>query len=164
MAIHLKNQQRSKSLNSRRVRKTLTAALSLLGREEAELSVLFVGSAKMKQLNRHYRGIPKETDVLSFPMEDAHGLLSAPSRYTLHASHLTPHALRPLLLGDIVISIPKTVEQAKAYGESFYDELFRLLIHGLLHLLGYDHEKGRYQKMRMEKKEKEIMHAVARLA
>jgi probable rRNA maturation factor len=158
MAIHIKNLQRSTDLNLRRVRKDLAAALSLLGREEAELSILFVGSAKMKQLNRHYRGNSKETDVLSFPMEDAQASLHHPSHLTHQTSFLTPP-----LLGDIVISIPKTVAQARAYGTTFSEELLRLLIHGLLHLLGYDHEKTGYQKMRMEKKEKEIFHAVSRV-
>jgi probable rRNA maturation factor len=159
MAIHIKNQQRSTTLNLRKIRKDLAAALSLLGREEAELSILFVGSAKMKQLNRQYRGIPKETDVLSFPMEDAQAA-------SLHTSPLTRHASfrTPPLLGDIAISVPKTVAQAKACGTPFPEELLRLLIHGLLHLLDYDHEKSVYQKVRMEKKEKEIFHAVARLA
>lgn len=137
----------------------MAAALSLLGREEAELSILFVGSAKMKQLNRHYRGNPKETDVLSFPMEDARASL----HHTAHPTHHTSFSSVPPLLGDIVISVPKTAEQARAYGTAFSVELLRLLIHGLLHLLGYDHEKTGYEKMRMEKKEKEILHAVSRM-
>lgn len=158
MAIHIKNLQSSTDLNLRRVRKDLAVALSLLGREEAELSILFVGSAKMKQLNLRYRGNPKETDVLSFPMEDAQSSLQHPANRTHHTS-----SLMPTLLGDIVISVPKTVEQARAYGTAFSEELLRLLIHGLLHLLGYDHEKTRYQKMRMEKKEKEIFDAIPRV-
>jgi len=151
MAIHIKNRQRSKSLNLRRVENDLAKALLMLGQEQAELSVIFVGSAKMKQLNQDYRGIPKETDVLSFPMED--------TSFRPHTSRLALH-----LLGDIVISVPKTVAQAQAYNVHFYEELLRLLIHGLLHLVGYDHEKSRYQKENMMKKEREILHAVSRLA
>jgi probable rRNA maturation factor len=157
MAIHIKNQQRSKNLNLRRVRKDLTTILSLLGQEESELSILFVGSLKMKTLNTRYRGIPKETDVLSFPMNEVPAFLPGASRFT-------PYASRSLLLGDIVISIPKTQEQARTYRAPFYEELLRLLIHGLLHLLGYDHEGNRYQKARMERKEKEILHAIAHMA
>ncbi len=157
MAIHLKNQQRSKNLNLRRIRKALAAALILLGQEEAELSVLFVGSAKMKQLNTLYRGIPKETDVLSFPLQEGWSARPRTSRITIHDS-------QPLVLGDIVISVPKTIRQSLEYQTSFQDELRRLLIHGLLHLFGYDHEKSRYGKLQMEKKEKEILHAVAGLA
>jgi len=199
MAIHLKNQQRSKSLNLRRVRKALASALSLLGQEETELSVLFVGSDQMKRLNARYRGISKVTDVLSFPMNEVNiDHTSARLSFPLVGNH-SPKGLRipnsrpdgaakhraqasrsdktggqpspsassptwPVVLGDIVISIPKTLEQAKAYKAPFYEELLRLLIHGLLHLLGYDHEKSRYRKVKMEKKEKEILHAIARLA
>jgi probable rRNA maturation factor len=185
MAIHIKNQQRSKSLNLRRVRKTLASALSLLGLEEAELSVIFVGSRRMKFLNTLYRGIPKETDVLSFPMTEDLYIDDASSRlsFPLVGNH-SPKGLRtsrsdktgglpspctsspawPLILGDIVISVPRTMVQAKAYCTPFYEELLRLLVHGLLHLLGYDHEKSRHQKVRMEKKEKEILHAVSHLA
>jgi len=158
MAIHIKNQQRSKSLNLRRVRKALAAALALLQQEEAELSILFVGSERMKRLNALHRGISKETDVLSFPMKDVLPFTAHSSLFTLHASFHTPR-----ILGDIVISIPKTLEQARTYRASFYEELLRLLIHGLLHLLGYDHEKSRYQKVKMESKEKEILHAIARV-
>jgi rRNA maturation RNase YbeY len=150
MAIHLKNLQKSKSLKLHRVRRDLAEALSLLGHKEAELSVLFVGSAKMKHLNQLYRGIPKETDVLSFPMNEGRSFL--------------PGASESLVLGDIVISVPKMIRQSREYEISLEEELRRLLIHGLLHLLGYDHEKSRYQKVRMEKKEKEILHAVALLA
>lgn len=154
MAIHIKNRQRSKSLNLRRVEDDLAKALRLLGQRQAELSVLFVGSAKMRQLNHGYRGIPKETDVLSFPMEDAGTFNPCPD-----LSHPAPR-----LLGDIVISVPKTVAQARAYNVTFYEELLRLLIHGLLHLVGYDHEKNRYQKAKMMNKEREILHAVSRVA
>jgi probable rRNA maturation factor len=120
----------------RKVRKGLSTALGLLGRENAELSILFVGSTMMKRLNTEYRNIPRETDVLSFPLNDIR------------------------ILGDIVISVPRTVIQAKNYGTTFDEELFRLLIHGLLHLIGYDHEKNRYQSLKMKEKERELLHAI----
>jgi rRNA maturation RNase YbeY len=132
----------------RKVRKDLATAAEGLGLETSEVSILFTGSAKMKSLNREYRGIPKETDVLSFPM-------GAPPRcMTVSARRL------PVMLGDIVISIPKAVAQSREYGVTFQNELRRLLIHGLLHLAGYDHELNRYQKARMQKKEKELLSAV----
>jgi probable rRNA maturation factor len=123
-------------------------AAGLLGLEGAELSLLFAGSMKMKSLNREYRGIPQDTDVLSFPMDTPSGRMS--------------HSIRglPVMLGDIVISVPKAVAQAKEYRVTFQDELRRLLIHGLLHLAGYDHELNRFQQARMEKKEKELLSAV----
>jgi probable rRNA maturation factor len=99
----------------------------------------------MTFLNRRYRGIAGPTDVLSFPMM-GHGTGD------------------PLILGDIVVCIPMVLSQAKQYGVTFYDELLRLLLHGLLHLLGYDHEVSAYQRKKMEKKERELMHAVKTVA
>ncbi|MBI5848122.1 MAG: rRNA maturation RNase YbeY [Nitrospirae bacterium] len=131
----------------RKIRADLTSALFLLGRKEAELSLLFVGSRRMKLLNQRYRGIPKETDVLSFPMDEG----------------FSPGDITTPMLGDIVISVPRAISQARQYESTFEEELRRLLIHGLLHLLGYDHEKSRYLKAKMEKKEKEIRDAFVRL-
>ena len=155
MVIRIRNQQRSKSLNLRKVRKDLAKALVLLGHGDAELSLLFVGSRTMKHLNSTYRGIPKETDVLSFPMADEE---VAPFALP-HTSPSEPS----LMLGDIVISVPRTTEQAKDYGTSFHEELLRLLIHGLLHLIGHDHEAGKRPRLKMENKEKELFHALQRM-
>lgn len=120
-------------------------ALRLLGLHAAELSVLFVNSRRMADLNSRYRGVAGPTDVLSFQMTEF--VMSDTS-----------------ILGDIVICVPKVVSQAKEYGVTFYDELLRLLLHGLLHLIGYDHERSAYQRRRMEKKERELMHAVKTVA
>lgn len=97
----------------------------------------------MRRLNRQYRGLDKTTDVLSFPLYEA-GMLRPGDA-----------------LGDIVISIPRAAAQAAAYGVSLRNELLRLLLHGLLHLIGYDHEKNTYQKRRMQRKEKELINALA---
>ena len=148
MVIRIRNQQRSKSLNLRKVRNDLAAAAARLGLGDAEVSLLFTGSAKMKSLNSKYRGIPKETDVLSFPMDAAAGPMAARMRGL------------PVMLGDIVISVPRAAAQATQDGVALHEELRRLLIHGLLHLAGYDHELGRVQKVRMEKKERELLNAV----
>ena len=97
----------------------------------------------MRQLNGEYRGIKKSTDVLSFEGR-------------------IPAARGPLnnILGDIVINIPRAELQAKTYGTGFYDEVFRLLIHGILHLSGYDHEQSDYRAVKMRKKEQELFHAI----
>lgn len=165
MVIRIRNQQRSKSLNLRKVRKDLAVAGTVLGLAGAELSILFVGSAKMRSLNSAYRGIPRETDVLSFAMNEGQTFPARASRYMLHPPRadqpgLAPHSSPFLTLGDIVISVPRTIQQAEEYGVAFHEELRRLLIHGLLHLAGYDHEKGRYQKARMKKKEKDLLNAL----
>jgi rRNA maturation RNase YbeY len=86
-------------------------------------------------LNRQYRGKDKPTDVLSFPLADA---------------------LQPSLLGDVVISVETAARQAQRRGHSLREELQTLLIHGILHLLGYDHETSRSEAIRMHRKEREV--------
>lgn len=105
----------------------------------------------MKLINTLYRGIKKDTDVLSFPLLDRH----LPQGPLINGPHI---------LGDIVISVPKALAQAEEFEVSFYDELLRLLVHGLLHLTGYDHEINTYQKKKMEKKERELFDAIKTMA
>ena len=94
-----------------------------MGVEGAECGLLLVGDKTIASLNEQYRGIPSSTDVLSFPMRE--GLFGA---------------LSPGLLGDVVISAETADRQARAAGRSLREELAALLIHGILHLLGYDHQ------------------------
>lgn len=108
--------------------------------------MLFVNDRKMRDLNFAYRGLDKTTDVLSFPM------LS--EKLEVRSPHL--------LLGDIVISPRKAEAQAKENGVSLQHEIAWLLVHGLLHLLGLDHEKNRYQAEKMRKIEKELLGIVCR--
>lgn len=108
-------------------------ALRGLGFEDRELSILLTDNDEIRELNREYRGKDKPTDVLSFPMDDE------------------------CMLGDIVISIEKAVSQAGEFGVSFDEEMARLLVHGLLHLAGYDHVKGGRQAKKMKEKEEELM-------
>ncbi len=114
--------------------------------QTAELSVVFVGSDKMRRLNAEYRGVDRPTDVLSFPMLEGGG-----------ANH-------PGLLGDIVICVPKAAAQAKERSISVHEEVMRLLVHGLLHLLGYDHEKSSDQERKMKRRERELLGAIAKMA
>ena len=86
------------------------------------LSIIFIDDEQMHEMNKTYRGIDRTTDVLSFALED-NQTIELPIRE----------------LGDIFISIPKMKEQAKEYGHSEKRELSFLVVHGLLHLLGYDH-------------------------
>ena len=95
-----------------------------------EVSLALVDDARMAALNQQYRGIAGTTDVLSFPMlEDVRSEMCSP---------LTSQT--ELLLGDIVISVPRALNQAKDYGNSFPQEMVFLAVHGMLHLLGYDDE------------------------
>lgn len=87
-------------------------------------SIIFIDNEQIRKINATYRGIDRETDVISFAFEDAKDDFSLTKR----------------VLGDIYISIPKMQEQAKSYGHSEKRELAFLTVHGLLHLLGYDHQ------------------------
>lgn len=91
--------------------------------KNAIFSVVFVSEEKIQELNKNYRNIDKTTDVISFAFEDKKDLVYNKIR----------------VLGDIYICIPKMVEQAEYYGHSTKRELSFLAVHGLLHLLGYDH-------------------------
>jgi probable rRNA maturation factor len=125
----------------------------LLDLSHAELSVAFVGSHRMRRLNARYRGIDRVTDVLSFSLSD-----SATSGCR------TPSFPCPLPLGDIVICVPRAAAQAGEYGVAFREELLRLLVHGLLHLAGYDHEISAYQEKKMQEKEKQVIEALQAMA
>jgi probable rRNA maturation factor len=103
-----------------------------------------VNDERMKTLNRQYRGIDRTTDVLSFPQED-----------TFSFSCSGPES--DIVLGDIVINLHKAERQAKENGLTLNEELKRLLVHGLLHLLGYDHEKGRHAERKMKEKSKRLL-------
>lgn len=94
----------------------------------------------MRTLNRQYRGKNGTTDVLSFSMLEG--------RFV---------DVWPELLGDIVISIPMAEKQARAAGHSLAHEIELLLVHGLLHLLGYDHELGQAEARRMRRKERMLL-------
>ncbi|MDE3036392.1 MAG: rRNA maturation RNase YbeY [Nitrospirota bacterium] len=112
------------------------------GAPSAELSLLIVGDHLMRRLNGRYRRKAVTTDVLAFPMREAPG----------------PN---PLLLGDVVISLPQAARQARAQNVPLNRELAQLLVHGILHLLGYDHERSPADAHRMQRKERTVLSAVS---
>ncbi|MBO1626494.1 rRNA maturation RNase YbeY [Bacillus cereus] len=110
-----------------------------------ELSVTFVDNKRIQEINRDYRDKDQPTDVISFAMEDmGEGEMEIVG------------AEMPRMLGDLIISIPRTKEQAEEYGHSFDRELGFLALHGFLHLLGYDHMTDEDEK-EMFGKQKEIL-------
>jgi probable rRNA maturation factor len=126
-------------LLARRARRLLAA----LGLARAELSLALVSDAEIAALNQAHRGRPGPTDVLSYSLaEGAHA------------------ARRGDLLGDVVIATGVAARQAREIGHSLNDELLRLLIHGVLHLLGFDHERPRDAR-RMRARERQLWKAVS---
>ena len=122
--------------------------LSDLGCHDKELSILFTDDRRMAQLNRRYLGKEGPTDVLAFPMADPDG-----------TANQTP-AVEPVMLGDVVISVDSALAEADELAEPFEQTIDRLLIHGILHLVGYDHEGSEMEAELMEKEEKRLMRLI----
>lgn len=127
------------------IRRSCTAVLQM---EEfdgaAEVSVRFVDNEQIKELNNTYRNIDRETDVLSFPLGEN-------GEYDIN------HDTGAKMLGDIVISMEKAVEQAELYNHPLQREVSFLTVHSMLHLLGYDHEAGGIEEVRMREKEETVL-------
>ena len=119
------------SPSASRVRALLSRAARLTGARVDEVSILFCGDGKMRSLNREYRRMDRPTDVLAFP---AGG----------------PNETGRVFAGDLVVSVPYAKRQARRRGESAAREVDRLLVHGFIHLLGYDHETDEGQMDALE--------------
>ena len=150
MPIHMQSQVRRITFNESRLERSARAILTALGEPSAELGILFVGDQRMRGLNCRYRGKNRTTDVLAFAMREAR---------TPHTSRLAPD-----MLGDVVISVPTACRQAIEAGRSLDEELGWLLIHGILHLCGYDHERSEKEARRMYRRERMIQRSIARMA
>lgn len=135
LTIWLRNEQKLCPLTfavRRTIKRSIRGAFRALGKGgKKAVSVLVCDNAAIKELNAQWRGMDKETDVLSFPMEDDERIL-----------------------GDIVLSLEKAYEQAKEYGHSPAREIGFLTVHSMLHLYGYDHieEEDRAEMRAMEEK------------
>jgi len=110
-------------------KKTAKMVLKEENKKEANLSIALVGQGRIGELNKRYRGKNRVTDILAFPNKE-------------------------IGLGEIVICLREVKKNAKKYGLTFEKELSKVLIHGILHLLGYDHEKSEILAKKMREKEK----------
>ena len=140
MSLQIQNNQKKIKINRRKIRSAILKILKILECADKEISINFVDDAKIKQLNKQYLGKDKATNVLSFSLrEDEYGNIN------------------PQVLGDIIISV-ETAQKAAVYGNLTVDqEIDFLIIHGLLHLLGYDHENTTTKETsKMRKKEREL--------
>lgn len=127
------------------IRRCCTAVLTLEDFEgNAEVSVRLVDNEEIRRLNKQYRNIDRVTDVLSFP-------LGVDGTYDIN------YDTGDQMLGDIVISASKAMEQAEKYGHSVQREIGYLSVHSMLHLLGYDHEPGGIELLRMREKEEKVL-------
>ncbi len=106
-----------------------------------EVSILLLDDSGMAELNQKYRGLSRSTDVLSFPMYTPEEL----------------EKIQPEILGDVVISVETAQRQAASAGCALWEEIARLLIHGVLHLLGFDHERSASDGRAMRARESRIL-------
>lgn len=123
---------------------------------KCEVSLLFVDNDEIKEINNETRNIDKETDVLSFPMLEYSENKVFKEQYKDYKFLASDLDGDELVLGDIVLSLEKALEQSKEYNHSFEREASYLVVHSVLHLLGYDHMKDD-EKIIMRKREEEIL-------
>ena len=122
--IEVVNRQRRLQIDTQVWSRFATRALAAIGKSESSATIAFVSDKKIRELNRQFRGIDKATDVLSFPSDDADG--------------------------DIAVSVDTAAAQAKENGLKLDEEIAQLILHGLLHLSGYDHETDNGEMNRLE--------------
>lgn len=128
------------------VRRAILTVGRLYGALDAEVSVTLTNDAHIHALNRDYRGVDRPTDVLSFALTESEEpeIFDAPGG---------------VVLGDLVISLERAAAQAETYGHSFLRELSFLTVHGMLHLLGYDHIEEE-ERLEMEEEQRHVMDAL----
>ena len=124
--VEVVNRQRRLGIDVTRWSTLAEKALSAIGKSESSATIAFVSDKRIRELNRQFRGIDKATDVLSFPAEEEFNL------------------------GDIAVSVETAALQARENGLPFDQEIAQLILHGLLHLCGYDHETDNGEMNRLE--------------
>ncbi len=142
--IQISKKRRKGTPETSGLREKIGLILDYVGLDDVELSLLFTTDKHMRALNLEYRGIDSPTDVLSFSQLEG-----------------DDSGLNPEMLGDLVISVDTAKRYADEAGRSLPDEIDALMVHGILHLLGYDHETGPDDSRRMKAKERAILRRLA---
>jgi len=138
--VALANQQRTMKVDGSRIKQAARRVLLEMGFVKAELSLLLVDDEPMRRLNARYRSIDRPTDVLAFAMFEG------------PFSEVNPH-----FLGDVVISTETALAHARKVSRHVNTELHALLVHGILHLIGYDHERSSADARVMREKERRLL-------
>ena len=141
MIIQIANNQDLIKIDKRKIRSAISKILKYLNCADKEVSVTFINDEAIQQLNNQYRNKNKPTDVLSFSLQEGEF-----------------GCINPDVLGDVVISVETAQKNAQKNNLSFEQEINFLIIHGLLHLLGFNHENTtKEQTRKMKEKEKELL-------
>ena len=133
------------------IKKAAAMALRAEGVEQAIISVMLTDDEGIRSVNREFRGVDRATDVLSFPLNEL-----KPGTFDPADCERDPET-GAVLLGDMMISVPRCAEQGEEFGHGYEREIMYLTVHSVLHLLGYDHVDEGEMKRQMRKREKEIM-------
>ncbi len=144
MGVLISNRQKQIRIVQKKIVQKAQAILNALGSPDAELSIVILDDAAIAELNRRYLNRNGPTNVLAFPMQ------------TGDFSEIAPE-----LLGDVVISAETARREAKDLRVTFERRLFQLLVHGVLHLYGYDHEKSARESVRMQQKADMLLKVIA---
>jgi probable rRNA maturation factor len=151
--VYFANRTRGTGLRAAALRTTLERLLAEVGAGDATVSVSLIRDAEMRDLNREHRRRDAATDVLSFPLYERDAFERN------GRTHLRAREAPEAMLGDIVISVDTARAQAAAYDAPLEREVERLLIHGVLHLCGHDHEKPGERRV-MEREERRLAEAI----
>ena len=133
------------------IKKAAAMALRAEGVEQAIISVMLTDDEGIRSVNREFRGVDRATDVLSFPLNELQ-----PGAFDPADCETDPET-GAVLLGDMMISVPRCTEQGEDFGHGYEREIMYLTVHSVLHLLGYDHVDEGEMKQQMRQREKEIM-------
>ena len=146
MEVLIDNRQNKHKIPLKKVRQQAKAILSALDNPNGELSILIVDDPQIAALNKEYLKREGPTNVIAFPMHEG------------NFSDISPQ-----LLGDVVISIETAYQEGKMTGITTEERLTQLLVHGILHLLGYDHERTEEETLRMEIKSNALLKLIQQM-
>ena len=144
MGVLLRNDHPQINIDSDDINNKIETVMNNLDCLNQEVSILLTADADIRKLNQQFRSIDQATDVLSFPQN----------------AEEDPPIPGELILGDIAVSLDTAQVQAKEHGLTFEEEIILLLIHGILHLLGYDHEISEQEEEKMRSKTRELFNLV----
>jgi probable rRNA maturation factor len=150
MPIEVINQQRSEKIAKKEWKNFAASVLEALSLEQVEATIVFVGDRKIRALNKQFRSIDKPTDVLSFSYQTTENTANSDAIEEVFYEQFATSEGN--YLGDVVISTQTAVVYAKKLGLTFDEEVKTLILHGLLHLCGYDHETDNGEMDELEQK------------
>lgn len=139
MAVLIRNSQRLMKIDRKLITSVTREVLASLKLQDRDLSILFVDDRKMTVMNKEFFCKDRPTNVISFS----------------YLEGMTGEAL-----GDVIISVERAADEARAAAIPFYERLFHLIVHGIVHIIGYDHVKGKSEARKMRYREKKLMRLV----